>query len=42
FALVATIVPVLIAVVVLTLIGKDATGIRFGTTESAFLPTEAR
>lgn len=37
FALAATIVPVLAAVVVLTLIGKDATGIRFGTTESAFL-----
>ena len=42
FALAATIVPVLIAVVVLTLIGKDATGIRFGTNESAFLPTAAR
>jgi MFS transporter, SHS family, lactate transporter len=40
FALAATIVPVLIAVAVLTLIGKDATGIRFGTTQSAFLPTE--
>ncbi|BBX96572.1 MFS transporter [Mycobacterium lacus] len=40
FALTATIVPVLIAVAVLTLIGKDATGIRFGTAESAFLPTE--
>jgi SHS family lactate transporter-like MFS transporter len=40
FALAATIVPVLIAVAVLTLIGKDATGIRFGTAESAFLPTE--
>jgi SHS family lactate transporter-like MFS transporter len=40
FALAATIVPVLIAVVVLTLIGKDATGIRFATAESAFLPTE--
>lgn len=40
FALAATIVPVLAAVVVLTLIGKDATGIRFGTTESAFLATE--
>ncbi len=40
FALAATIVPVLIAVVLLTLIGKDATGIRFGTAESAFLPTE--
>jgi MFS transporter, SHS family, lactate transporter len=42
FALAATIVPVLIAVASLTLIGKDATGIRFGTAESAFLPTEAR
>ncbi|TAM67386.1 MAG: MFS transporter [Mycobacterium sp.] len=42
FALAATIVPVLIAVTVLTLIGKDATGIRFGTTESAFLATEVR
>jgi MFS transporter, SHS family, lactate transporter len=40
FALAATIVPVLIAVTFLTLIGKDATGIRFGTSESAFLPTE--
>ncbi|HET9889020.1 MAG TPA: MFS transporter [Mycobacterium sp.] len=40
FALAATIVPVLIAVAVLTLIGKDATGIRFGTTESAFLASE--
>jgi MFS transporter, SHS family, lactate transporter len=40
FALTATIVPVLLAVAVLTLIGKDATGIRFGTAESAFLPTE--
>lgn len=41
FALAATIVPVLAAVVVLTLIGKDATGIRFGATESSFLATEA-
>jgi MFS transporter, SHS family, lactate transporter len=40
FALTATIVPVLIAVAVLTLIGKDATGVRFGTAESAFLATE--
>jgi SHS family lactate transporter-like MFS transporter len=40
-ALAATIVPVLIAVTVLTLIGKDATGIRFGTAESASLPAEA-
>jgi SHS family lactate transporter-like MFS transporter len=35
FALAATIVPVLIAVAVLTLIGKDATGLRFGTDASA-------
>jgi SHS family lactate transporter-like MFS transporter len=40
FALAVTIVPVLLAVVTLTLIGKDATGIRFGTTESAFIPIE--
>jgi MFS transporter, SHS family, lactate transporter len=40
FALAATIVPVLIAVAFLALIGKDATGIRFGTTESSFLPSE--
>jgi SHS family lactate transporter-like MFS transporter len=38
--LAATIVPVLIAVGFLTLIGKDATGIRFGTSESAFVPSE--
>lgn len=37
FALAATIVPVLLLVAVLTAIGKDATGIRFGTTETAFL-----
>ncbi len=42
FALAATIVPVLVAVAVLTLIGRDATGIRFGTSDSAFLPSEAR
>ncbi|RAV10211.1 MFS transporter [Mycobacterium colombiense] len=40
FALAATIVPVLIAVAALTLIGKDATGIRFGTTETAFFASE--
>jgi len=40
FALAATIVPVLIAVAVLTLLGKDATGIRFGTAESGFLTKE--
>lgn len=33
FALTATIVPVLLAVAALTMIGKDATGIRFDTTE---------
>jgi MFS transporter, SHS family, lactate transporter len=37
FALAATIVPVLIAVAILTAIGKDATGIRFGTEQSSFL-----
>lgn len=37
FALAATIVPVLLVVAVLTAIGTDATGIRFGTTETAFL-----
>ncbi len=40
FALTVTIVPVLLAVTTLTLIGKDATGIRFGTSETAFLPTK--
>jgi SHS family lactate transporter-like MFS transporter len=40
FALTVTIVPVLLAVTILTLIGKDATGIRFGTAETAFLPTK--
>jgi MFS transporter, SHS family, lactate transporter len=35
FALAATIGPVLIAVAVLTFIGKDATGIRFGTEQSS-------
>jgi len=40
FALAATIFPVLIAVIVLTFIGKEATGIRFGTAESAMLPAE--
>jgi MFS transporter, SHS family, lactate transporter len=40
FALAATIVPVLLAVAILTLIGKDATGIHFGTSETAFLPTK--
>jgi SHS family lactate transporter-like MFS transporter len=41
FALTVTIVPVLLAVTILTLIGKDATGIRFGTAETAFLPKGA-
>jgi MFS transporter, SHS family, lactate transporter len=36
FALAVTIVPVLIAVAALTLVGQDATGIRFGTEESAY------
>ena len=36
FALAATIVPVLIAVAVLTLVGKDATGLQFGTDRSAY------
>jgi MFS transporter, SHS family, lactate transporter len=35
-------VPVLIAVAFLTLIGKDATGIRFGTAETAFIPAETK
>ncbi|NKY89180.1 MFS transporter [Nocardia veterana] len=42
FALAVTIVPVLIAVAVLTLIGKEAKGIRFGTSESALPETPAR
>jgi MFS transporter, SHS family, lactate transporter len=42
FALAATIVPVLLAVTILTLIGKDATGIRFGTAETSFVPAEAK
>jgi MFS transporter, SHS family, lactate transporter len=36
FALAATIVPVLIAVAVLTLMGEDATGLQFGTDRSAY------
>ena len=40
FALAATIVPVLLAVTLLTLIGKDATGIQFGTAQTAFVATE--
>ncbi|HET7073178.1 MAG TPA: MFS transporter [Mycobacterium sp.] len=42
FALTVTIVPVLLAVALLTLVGKDATGIRFGTAESAFVPTQVK
>jgi MFS transporter, SHS family, lactate transporter len=42
FALTATIVPVLVAVAILTLIGKDATGIRFGTAETSFIPAVAK
>ncbi|MFF0452360.1 MFS transporter [Nocardia africana] len=42
FALAVTIVPVLIAVAFLTLIGKEAKGIRFGTSESALPETPAR
>jgi SHS family lactate transporter-like MFS transporter len=37
----ATIVPVLIVVALLTAIGKDATGIRFGTEQSAYAATKA-
>jgi SHS family lactate transporter-like MFS transporter len=37
--LAATIAPVLIAVAVLTAIGKDATGIRFGSSESSATTT---
>jgi MFS transporter, SHS family, lactate transporter len=42
FALAVTIGPVLLAVTILTLIGKDATGIRFGTAETSFIPAEAK
>jgi MFS transporter, SHS family, lactate transporter len=41
FALAATIVPVLIVVALLTAIGKDATGIRFGTEASSYLARKA-
>jgi SHS family lactate transporter-like MFS transporter len=41
FALAVTIVPVLLAVAGLTLLGKDATGVRFGTSETSFIPAEA-
>jgi SHS family lactate transporter-like MFS transporter len=40
FALTVTIVPVLLLVATLTLLGKDATGIRFGTSETAFIPAK--
>jgi MFS transporter, SHS family, lactate transporter len=42
FALAATIVPVLIVVAVLTGIGKDATGIRFGTKQSSIVAAGVR
>jgi MFS transporter, SHS family, lactate transporter len=42
FALAATIVPVLIAVVVLTAIGKDATGIQFGTAHTSAVGDQPR
>ncbi len=42
FALAATVVPVLITVAVLTLIGKDAKGIAFGTEQSAHLAAPER
>lgn len=42
FALAATIVPVLIAVIVLTAIGRERRGIRFGTAEAAALPLDPR
>lgn len=41
FALAATIVPVLVAVALLTMVGRDATGIRFGT-EQTFAEAAAR
>ncbi|KAA1246175.1 MFS transporter [Mycobacterium simiae] len=40
FALAATIVPVLTVVAILALIGQDATGVRFGTAESASAPAK--
>ncbi|BCI88159.1 hypothetical protein NIIDMKKI_33650 [Mycobacterium kansasii] len=40
FALAVTIVPVLTMVAILAMVGKDATGIRFGTAESALVPTQ--
>jgi SHS family lactate transporter-like MFS transporter len=41
FALAATIGPVLVAVAVLTFIGKDATGIRFGTEQTSVTTSAA-
>ncbi|TDQ01399.1 MFS transporter [Labedaea rhizosphaerae] len=41
FALAVTIIPVLIAVAALTLMGKEAKGIRFGTDESATQPVSS-
>jgi SHS family lactate transporter-like MFS transporter len=41
FALAATIVPVLVAVAVLTLIGTDATGLQFGTDRSSYPAVKA-
>jgi SHS family lactate transporter-like MFS transporter len=41
FALAVTIVPVLLAVAGLTLLGKDATGVRFGSSDTSFIPTGA-
>jgi SHS family lactate transporter-like MFS transporter len=41
FALAATIVPVLIVVGLLTAIGKEAKGIRFGTEQSAYAPSRS-
>jgi SHS family lactate transporter-like MFS transporter len=41
FALAATIVPVLIAVAIVTAIGKEAIGIRFGTGQSSYLASKA-
>jgi SHS family lactate transporter-like MFS transporter len=41
FALTVTIVPVLIAVALFTIFGKEAKGIRFGSTETATVPAPA-
>jgi SHS family lactate transporter-like MFS transporter len=41
FALTVTIVPVLIAVALFTIFGKEAKGIRFGSTETATVPASA-